>query len=273
MTLSSTHAPQAVRQLSGLYRSAHYPGGHAIRKVGNMHMHLDCSRSATSENRLVEIAQTLEQHGWPSKVSRVNLAKPGLHLSDPEYKEEYQEHTPELVTGKDTFAAYLTTFLAAEVNTPEEAARLCKEARAFMDTQTEGFSEAEVVIEIERVAALLDPSETHTASPTELAAQDGLRNSLFEIHHFIDLPHDATIAFDEWQALCNLSGIVVGGWFQFNKEQVQALRSVRFTKKPDLKALAEETRELVHIVRENCVGANANCVQTVVEQIADIWRL
>jgi hypothetical protein len=261
-------------ELSGLYRSTNYPGSHAVRKVGNMHMHLDCSHSTTSDNRLVEIAQTLEKHGWASKVSRVSVAKPGAHLVDPEYRDDYREHTPELVTGKNTFAAYLTTFLAAEVNEPKEAADLCKKARAIMQSETSGFSEAEVVIEIERVAALIDADNIQAASPPELSYHNEIRNSLFEIHHFIDLPHTQSIEFEEWQALCNLSGIVVGGWFQFNKQDVQALRSVRFTKKPNLLSLANETRELAKIVRESTdIAPDDISVQTVVEQVTDIWRL
>jgi hypothetical protein len=260
-------------QLSSLYRSDTYPSG-ATRNVGNMHMHLDCSKSATSETRLVEIAKILEEQGWPSKVSRVNLAKPGLHLSDPEYAEEYSQHTPELCTGDNTFAAYLTTLLAPEVIEAQHAAELCKQAREAMANHMNGFSEAEIVIEVERVSALVETDAIRVAAPGKMPLNDNRGRGLFEAHHFVNMPHDAPVDFDEWQALCNLSGIVVGGWFQFDKEDCQALRSVRFIRNLDLLGLADERRELDYIVREHFgVKPEDAHIQTIVEQIVDIWRV
>ena len=260
--------------LSSLFRSKTYPKAGATRQPGNMHMHLDCSKSPTSETRLVEIAKALEGHGWPSKVSRVNLARGGLHLSDPEYASEYAEHTPELCAGENTFAAYLTTLMSAEVTTPQEAAKLCAEARKIMGLETNGFSEADVVIEIERVTALIDTKTVQVATPTVFSENNKSKHALFEIHHLVDLPKTASIEFDEWQALCNLSGIVVGGWFRFDKESGQALRSVRFSRDPDSLKLIAETRELEYIVREHIGIEDIDIqVQTVVEQVIDIWRL
>jgi hypothetical protein len=236
-------------------------------------MHLDCSKSETSEGRLVEIAQTLEREGWPSKVSRVNLAKPGIHLSDPEYAADYTQHTPELCAGQNTFAAYLTTLLSPDVRDPEEGAMLCKKARSFMSRSTEGFDEADVVVEIERVTALIDTDAVQVAAPASFSNMKTSEQLLYEVHHLVDLPRVPSVDFDEWLALCNLSGIVVGGWFRFDSENAQSLRSVRFARKPDILSLISETRELKYIIQEHIgVSAEDIRIQTVLEQVVDIWR-
>jgi len=261
-------------ELSSLFRSKNYPAAGSTRRVGNMHMHLDCSKSETSEGRLVEIAQILERQGWPSKVSRVNLARGGMHLSDPEYVEDYLEHTPELCAGTNTFAAYLTTLMAPEVNDPELGKSLCKQARTIMAEQSKGFSEADVVIEIERVTALIDEKSIQVAGPATFPLSDKTTRPLYEVHHLVDLPRSSAVEFDEWQALCNLSGIVVGGWFRFDKKDEQALRSVKFARSLDVLSLIKETRELNYILREHLdVDEKDMHVQTVVEQVVDIWRL
>jgi hypothetical protein len=157
---------------------------------------------------------------------------------------------------------------------PERMEQLCSEARAIMSSQTQGFSEADIVIEIERVTALIDVDFIRVATPAIMPKLGNAGRALFEIHHFVDFPHSASVDFDEWQALCNLSGIVVGGWFQFNKEHEKAFRSVRFAKTLDMFQLIGETRELANFVRENAdVAPEDMRVQTVVEQIVDIWRV
>ena len=124
------------------------------------------------------------------------------------------------------------------------------------------------------MTALIDPDAINVATPAIMPKNNNAERALFEIHHFVDFPHSVSVDFDEWQALCNLSGIVVGGWFQFDKEKEKAFRSVRFAKTLDMLQLIGETRELANFVREHA-GAKPDemRVETVVEQVVDIWRV
>ncbi len=271
----TSHARQADLTLtmpsSKLFRSPKYTKA-ATRKLGNVHLHIDCARSGESDHYLVEAAKLLEGHPWPSKVTRVAVAKPGGHIADPVFQADYQQHTPELYGPGGSFASYLTALLASDVNDADGLVALRDLVRGELGRLLKDYDEDDVVIEIERVSALLDADTARIARPAVLRSGGDIADSKFEVHHFIDFPVSADVQFSDWTAVCSRAGVVVGGWFQFDKSDVRAFRSVRFADTPDLCNFVDETRTLTALAQRQVPGGTAH-VETVVEQIVDIWRL
>lgn len=236
-----------------------------------MHLHLDCRQFQEAEQTLIDIAHGLDHCGWPSKVTRVTVARPGAHVTDPDFAEDYREHTPELCSGQSSFAVYLTMLLTLKAETLEQLSVFHERVREALAKPLSHLSDIGVVAELERVAALIDIDAAHIARPATISAKDDTERTLFEVHHLVDFPSSAAIGFNEWMRRCEEAGVVVGGWFQFDKPGQSALRSVRFSRTPDLFELMSETRTLAALVAE-FPGAGVARVETVVEQIIDIWR-
>lgn len=253
-----------------LFRSAEFPR-RATRRLGNVHLHLDCRQFQGADQRLVDIAHGLDRCGWPSKVTRVAVARPGAHVTDPDFAEDYREHTPELCSVQSSFAAYLTMLLTLKAETLEQLSVVHDRVREVLAKPLSHLSDIGVVAELERVAALIDVDAMQIARPATIPAKGDAERTLFEVHHLVDLPSSAAIGFSEWMRRCEEAGVVVGGWFQFDRPGQCALRSVRFSRTPDLFELTSETRALAALVAE-FAGSGVARVETVVEQIIDIWR-
>jgi len=234
-----------------------------------MHLHVDCSEAYDVESKLTEIANVCDKMGWPSKVTSITRARQGTHLQHPEYELDYSLHTPELKAGKETFASYLTVLLSTKDETQAGVLGLCHKARQFLEGSLSVISDGEVVVEIERVSAVLKDDIIRIAMPAVIGPAGKNIRAPFELHHFVDFSNDSGIEFDEWIDRCG-EGILVGGWFQFDKVSGRSFRSVRFARSLDLFDLTSEARAIERAAKSFTQFVRT---ETVVEQILDIWRL
>jgi hypothetical protein len=256
--------------VSTLFRSPDYAKG-ATRRPGSFHFHVDIAFADNIDDELVRLAQKCEQAGWPAKVTRVARARPGRHYTHAQYEGDYREHTPELGEGRDTFAAYLTALLPTEDDSALAITKRCEEVKRFVRSEYTLPAEAgDVVVEVERVACVLRESTAFLAEPARMAIPEDRAKAPFEVHHFADIAAGAA-TFSQWVSACDERGVSVGGWFQFDKSEQTAFRSLRFAKAIDLFELADEA-EKVRDVATSLAGGEAR-TECLVEQIIGIWRI
>ena len=254
--------------MNELYRSPGYEPGIA-RRVGSVHFHVDLSGETNAET-LVTSARSCERHGWPSKVTRVSAAARGPHIDDPIHAGDYAAHTPELNSEKPTFACYLTAVLSKESVGVESAWSLLAEVRRYFSLNAQIALPANSVVEVERVCCTIENAAIHVANPQTLSTQHN-DSALFEVHHFVEVPLASGITFGDWVRECDQAHICVGGWFEFQRFEQRAFRSVRFARSFSPSTILDETRA-VSAVASDLRGTGV-LARTVVEQVLGMWRI
>ncbi|NML05128.1 hypothetical protein [Sphingomonas sp. G-3-2-10] len=250
-----------------LFRSGNYAPG-ATRALGSLHFHIDVSDDHSVEGKLVSIARELDRRGIATKVTRIVGAVKGAHFNDPEYAHDYHVHTPELRNGYSTFTSYLTSLLPP-VETQQDFLDLGARVRKILGEIFADSALPGAVVEIERVCARItrDREEVLDAS----ASQIPVPGSSFESHHFIDIA-SSNLSLDDWNRMLEPTEIAVGGWFQFQKSNVQAFRSVCFDHSADVVRLRHEHRTLRDMLDRHGFAGSYDA-QAIIEQVVDIWKI
>ncbi len=143
-----------------------------------------------------------------------------------------------------------------------------------------------VVLEMERVCGVIDNSGTARKANTYLVDNIKYKDKMllndnnvygFEIHHAVSFSKAflTITGRDLLRILSRLSedvGVVVGGWFLFDKEESIECRSVRFANGDDVERLAKDSHTTLLSAIE-CNNLNPINYWTIFEQILGIWKI
>jgi hypothetical protein len=239
------------------------------RPAGAVHLHVDIASDDQDLDRLVGVARTLSDRGLPAKVTSVSRSLKGPHVHDAEFASDYALHTPELQRASLKFSAYLTAFISGESDSIQQQVSKIACARTVVGDVLKTHQIRRAVVEIERVCAAF--ADGKIVGLADKAPESGaMCPARFEAHHLVDA--DTDMSLSEWNDLLTGAGIVVGGWFEFEKAGYRAFRSVRFYDGLSVEAVAEQHARICSLLA-SLPRFRSLRIESIIEQILDLWRV
>lgn len=246
---------------STLYRTDGLSGG-ALRRLGTMHLHVDGGEKIDDVFNLVK---SLEKQDVPGKITAVIKSTPGPQRVD--HPATYASHTP----GKPD-CEELEYFSTSKMTDRAATVVLLKQILPGLGR----FSGA--VVEVERVIVTIEDGIANQVAFEEMAPIESREVGFvkattlpFEVHHAIDIRSEKE-PVNLKKLLCETAalGVVVGGWFIFQKEYGWSYRSNSFWSLPGLYDRAmEDHRTLNSYLLKGGIGFR---MWTIIEQVIGIWK-
>ena len=244
-----------------LYRSGNLPGGR-FREVNALHVHVD---GGGRYDWVLGLVRGLEAQGSPGKLNAVSKAISGPQRA--QQPETYQSHTP---GGQQEDLEYFSTTLLAN---RAAAIGVLRYILPALVAHPGG------VVEVERVVAsfekdrqlLADFDDVLPIQGTEVGFETNFTLD-FEVHHGIDLDmQSAPVTLAEILRETHSRGIVVGGWFQFEKQPgICSYRSNSFWKADGLiEHVQTERQALTDYLRTTTSPWR---FWTIIERVLAIWQ-
>jgi class 3 adenylate cyclase len=248
-----------------------FPSGH-FSQLNTVHLHVDGPKDSYL---LVDgIVEKLNQEGWDSKVTDIELFVKGPQRKSQGFAITYQGHTP------GTDSEQLDYFSTTLLNDYENAKRM------FMHLLGELYEQEGIVLELERVIGLVGQESRWSDVPPDkfpcVKSQDvGFAvhpTKPVEIHFSFDVakqdPVRPPIELPELARVCTEElDILFGGWFLFKKPDsgVWAYRSNTFAEVDFSRQQVEEQRERLDLYLRHRLGHDCG-VSVLVEQTLGVWK-
>lgn len=246
------------------YRSPGLEHG-ALNKIGLPHIHIDGARD---EELVFGVVKELEACGNLGKFNQIADSVAGGQRSV--LPEVYESHTP-AIDGEETLDFFSSNLLKDRAD-----ALTAVNGIAAKIQNTPG-----AIIEVEQTIGRYDArgwdwiKEGEEITPINQAEVDGKLEETwpYEIHHGFNVPKQSVelpINLEQLKNDCESSGIVIGGWFVFDRENEWAYRSNSFSQAVDVKAVVEKEQSALNAILTT-YGQEVS-VKTFVERVLGIWK-
>src|SRR3989338_2116365 len=234
-------------------------------KPGTSHVHIDGSQDYELVTKLVS---QMETRGNPGKFNHVYDFIAGQQRKI--LPETYQSHTPAL-DGKEALDFFSTT-LVRDRNDAIRLVNLIMKSLAHIPG---------IIIELEQVRGLYDYDswqEIDASQRMKPITKKEIRYAPgpslpIEIHHQFDIPKHGVAPISLYKLLkhCEVHGIVVGGWFVFEKEHHWAYRSNSFVDEKSYKKIVEREYWALDAYLKT-QGYTLQKFRTLAEGVVGIWQ-
>lgn len=262
---TESFTPESVRPLAKIeYRSPGLEHG-TLNRIGVSHIHIDGARDPAV---VFGIVKELEAKGDLGKFNYVVQSTGGRQRA--ELPEVYESHTP-IIEGQET----LDFFSSNIVKNREDAIQ----AVNLIKSKIKDIPGA--IVELEQVVGWYDnhgwkwighKDELDPIQATEVESAPQ-HTWPYEIHHGFNLPKNSETPPIELEKLmrdCEKAGIVMGGWFVFDKGEEWAFRSNAFSKDSDIRKVVEREQQALNIILDGYKQGGKT--RTLVESVLGIWH-
>ncbi len=246
------------------YRSPGLEHG-ALNTIGLPHIHID---GAKDEELVFSVVREFEARGNLGKFNQIADSVAGGQRAV--LPEVYESHTP-AIDGEETLAFFSSNLLKDRADAltavNEISAKIKDTPGAIVEVeQTIGRLDArgwDWIKEGEEIAPI---EQTEVGSPLQ-------ETWPYEIHHGFNVPKNAAdlpISLEQLRDDCEAAGIVIGGWFVFDRGDTWAYRSNSFSQADDVRAVVEKEQAALNAV----LAESGQDIQarTFVERVLGIWQ-